>query len=183
MDLQIRGNDVDITEQIELIANRHAARVERWAGKVDNAKLELRRVNQRSSGDLTAAQITVQSGRSIIRAEERDREPTKAIDSAFEKLESQLRKRHSKRTDHAKPSLAAQADLVSPSIDEDEDDQTVIVRTKRFPVKPMDSDEAIEQMELLGHDFFLFDNLDAKVISVVYRRRDGSYGLLVPEAM
>ena len=81
--------------------------------------------------------------------------------------------------------------MVSPSpetitaVDEvdldDEQDVGDLVRTKRFAVKPMDVEEAIEQMELLGHDFFLFHYVDEDIPSVVYRRRDGAYGLLIPK--
>jgi putative sigma-54 modulation protein len=66
---------------------------------------------------------------------------------------------------------------------DENESESMIVRTKRFPVKPMDASEAIEQMELLGHDFYLFENIEAKATSLVYRRKDGSYGLLIPEPM
>ncbi|MCC6793214.1 MAG: HPF/RaiA family ribosome-associated protein, partial [Thermomicrobiales bacterium] len=119
-----------------------------------------------------------------LRAEERDGEASRAVDAALEKLERQARRHHEKKTDRhgRRPAdYGTTLDLSAP-IDETDSEETV-VRTKRFPVKPMDTTEAIEQMELLGHDFFLFENLDAKRISLVYKRRDGSFGLLIPETM
>jgi putative sigma-54 modulation protein len=186
MELQIRANDVPVTEKIRSAAERHAARIDRWVDRVVDAKLELRRQAQRSGagGEVTIAQVTVQTGKATLRAEERDFDPVKAVDAAMEKLERQARRHHERKTDRygRRPDTAAELIGDETSIDDD-DINGAIVRTKRFPVKPMDSIEAIEQMELLGHDFYLFDNLEAKTISLVYRRKDGTFGILIPEPM
>jgi putative sigma-54 modulation protein len=119
-----------------------------------------------------------------------------AIDQAFDKLERQVRRFHDKRTRRHAPGQATIRDGVTTleprasedglDLDEldleDEDGIGGLVRTKRFDLKPMDVDEAIEQMELLGHDFFLFHYVDEDIPSVVYRRRDGAYGLIIPRA-
>jgi putative sigma-54 modulation protein len=182
MDLQIRANDVRITDQIRNTANRHVSRIDRWVDRVVDAKLELRKQAQRSGGEVTIAQVTLQTGKATLRAEERDFDPVKAVDTAMEKLERQARRHHERKSDRfgRRPETSEYLDVSSG--DDDEQDGA-IVRTKRFPVKPMDAVEAIEQMELLGHDFFLFDNLEAKTVSLVYRRKDGSYGILIPEPM
>ena len=114
-----------------------------------------------------------------------------AIDQAFDKLERQIRRVHDKRSRRHAPGQATIRDGVAEpetapavddvELDEERDEVGELVRTKRFGMKPMDVDEAIEQMELLGHDFFLFHYVDEDIPSVVYRRRDGAYGLLIPE--
>jgi putative sigma-54 modulation protein len=181
MNLSIRGNDIQISDEIRNRANVHANRLDRIADHLVDAKLELRHLPQKT-GDVVVAQVTMQTGKVLHRAEERDPDALKAIDRAMEKIERQLRRYHEKRADrHGRriPDIAAVHDG---PVDEG-DEEAAVVRTKRFPVKPMDIDEAIEQMELLGHDFFLFRNIEASEISLVYRRKDGSYGLLVPEPM
>jgi putative sigma-54 modulation protein len=189
MDLQIRTVDVHVTDEIRAAAERHASRLDRWVDRIVDAKLELRRQAQRTGGEVTIAQVTLQTGRAILRSEERDTDPVRAVDAVLQKLERQARRHHEKKADRFgrrplndhTPTVETLSDEL---LAEDEGEpEEAIVRTKRFPVKPMDSSEAIEQMELLGHDFYLFENLDARTISLVYRRRDGSYGLLIPEPM
>lgn len=186
MDLQIRGNDVQITDQIRTTADRHVARIDRWVDRVVDAKLELRRQAQRTGGEVTIAQVTLQTGKATLRAEERDFDAVKAVDSALEKLERQARRHHERKSDrHGRRPQQIEPDSLATTVadDELEDTDETIVRIKRFPVKPMDATEALEQMQLLGHDFFLFDNLEAKTISLLYRRKDGSVGMLIPEPM
>jgi len=181
MELQIRTNDVNVTELLQATADRHALRLDRLVDRVVEAKLELRRQSQRNGGEVTIAQVTLHTGRTTLRAEERDADPIRAVDSAMDKLERQVRKHHERKSDrHGR--RAKQQTVLEVTPDET-DDEVQLVRTKRFPVKPMDAEEAIEQMELLGHDFFLFQNVDVRAITLVYRRRDGSFGLLIPEAL
>lgn len=181
MDLTIRGNNIQISDEIRERANVHANRLDRVAASVVDAKLELRHQPQKT-GDVVVAQVTMQTGRVIHRAEERDVDALKAIDRSMEKIERQLRKYHEKRSDrHGRrvPDVA----IAEPQVSDDGETDETVVRTKRFPVKPMDVDEAIEQMQLLGHDFFLFRSIEASEISLIYKRKDGSIGLLVPEPM
>lgn len=187
MDIQVRGNGVTVTDDLREYVNRRAVRLDRLVDRVVDAKLELRALHNRQGGAATAAQITIRAGRDLLRAEERAHEKIVAIDQAFEKLERQIRSVNGKR---GKRKSAGQDSIralpPAPATDgvvdsEDELDLGGLVRTKRFDLKPMDVEEAIEQMELLGHDFFLFHYSDEDIPSVIYRRRDGAYGLLVPK--
>jgi putative sigma-54 modulation protein len=180
MELQIRTNDVELTDDLRASAQRRAARLDHLVDRVIDAKLELRSQSQRTGGSVTIAQVTLHTGKATLRAEERDHDALKAIDSAMDKLERQVRRHHERKADRHGRRLAPFVDTTAA---EDEVEQLHVVRTKRFALKPMDADEAIDQMELLGHDFFLFENTDAKSITLVYRRRDGSYGLLIPEQL
>jgi putative sigma-54 modulation protein len=190
MEIQVRGNGVRINDSLREFIDRRATRLDRMLDRVVDAKLELRALHNRVGPDTTAAQITIRSGREVLRAEERAADQMVAVDQAFDKLERQIRRVHGKRSRRHAPGQATIRDgLHEPetisAIDEieldDELDVGDLVRTKRFAVKPMDVEEAIEQMELLGHDFFLFHYVDEDIPSVVYRRRDGAYGLLIPK--
>lgn len=188
MDFQVRGNGVPVTDDLREYVTRRAARLDRLVDRVVDAKLELRALHNRVGPDSTAAQITIQAGRDVIRAEEQASEPIVAIDQAFEKLERQVRRVSGKRRNRRAPGTESIRVAPEPleddtsSVDDDEaPDLGNLVRTKRFEVKPMDVDEAIEHMELLGHDFFLFHYSAEDIPSVVYRRKDGSVGLLVPK--
>ena len=188
MEIQVRGNGISVDNDLLMYVNRRASRLDRSVDRVIDAKLELRHLKHRSEPDSVSAQITIRSGRDVLRAEEHAVEATTAIDRAFAKLERQVERVHAKRRRRKGPGQPTIRDsheetlvLEPDDIADDEDDAVgILVRTKRFGVKPMDVDEAIEQMELLGHDFFLFHYSDEDIPSVVYRRRDGAYGLLIP---
>jgi len=141
----------------------------------------LRRDKKRGGNDDIVAQFTLQSGKTLLRAEERHNDAERAIDLVMEKMERRARKLHERWADRR--TGKSEAVEIEPGDVQDADDETdsVIVRTKRFHVKPMDAEEAAEQMALLGHDFFLFQNLDTSSITLLYRRRDGQLGLLIPE--
>lgn len=184
MDLTIRGNDVEITDDLRQFADRRVETFDRLLDRIVDAKLELRRVHQKTA-DAIAAQLTIQTGRNLLRAEERDSDAQRAVDKVINKLERQARRFHEKRSDRHGPRPGPIDEIPAPldtTADGDEPESVAaLVRTKRFTVKPMDPEEAIEQMELLGHDFYLFHNAEESQINVVYRRRDGKYGLLAPE--
>jgi len=200
VELQIRGNGIAVSDDVREFANKRAAKLDRLVDRVVEAKLELRARHNRSGPDTVTAQLTIQTGRHLLRAEENDPDALAAVDRVVDKLGRQVRRVHEKRTDRKGPrpelvvvdavgatdpdlpDLDLDLDLEDADGDEAERDRlTGLVRTKRFSLKPMDVDEAIEQMELLGHDFYLFHNADESTLSVLYRRKSGDYGLLLPE--
>ena len=193
MALQIRGNGITVSDDVRDFAEQKVGRLDRFVSKVDERKLELRHNHSKSGPDTVTAQVTLQSGRTLLRAEVADPDVKLAIDRAVDKLLGQVRKVHSKRAKRSggsdslrtaevvAPAMEAVEAAVPEEVDEPEEDLGAIVRTKRFALKPMDVDEAIERMELLGHDFFLFQNADEHTFCVVYRRKGGDYGLLVPD--
>ena len=127
-------------------------------------------------GGRNIAEITMSVNGLILRAEEDSNDMYLSIDRAVDKLESQIRRYRTKMGKHLREARAEAP--VEPVYEEASFD---VVRTKRFSGKPMDVDDAITQMELLGHSFFLFMNAENNTMNVLYRRNDGSYGLLVPE--
>ena len=189
MEVHVRGNGIAVNDDLRDYVDQRFAKLDRRVSRVVDAKLELRHRHNRVGPDMVTAQITIKTHRNILRAEEDDAEVKVAIDRAVDKLSTRLRRFHERRTDHkpARSDLendpttdAVLAEIAAPVFDEEDEDAERLVRTKRFALKPMDVDEAIDQMELLGHDFYLFDNSEAGTLSVVYRRRAGDYGVLVP---
>lgn len=193
MDLNIRSVDIQMTDDLRTYAERRAEKLGRLLNGSTEAQLELRRRPQRTGAEVTAVQVTIRSGRHLLRSEETDYDPKKAIDQAIDKMARQMRRFHDRRTDRqaTKPELietnaaddaALPVDDVEEAIDDDADESpSRIARTKRFAMKPMSADEAVEQMELLGHSFFLFNNVDDEQMNVVYVRHDGSFGLIAPD--
>lgn len=193
MEVQVRGRDIQITDGLRSFVERRTEKLDQLLDRVLDAKLELHTQHNRAGGDVTTAQLTIQTGRHILRAEERDHDPQRAVAMVVDTMVRQIRRHRSKRADRKwaraglAPALAEPLGITGSEHeveveDEDEDEPLLgLVRTKRFSVKPMDPEEAIEQMELLDHDFYLFLNAAEDELNVVYRRRDGAYGLLSPE--
>lgn len=130
--------------------------------------------------DRNIFEVTIKSKGLFVRAEETTDDMYASIDLVIEKLERQIRKyktRLGKRI-HQEAMVPENFDL-DESIDEEEEPR--IVRTKRFAFKPMDVEEAILQMNLLGHNFFVFTNAENEQVNVVYKRKNGNYGLIEPE--
>ena len=114
----------------------------------------------------------------ILRAEENSNDMYLSLDRAVDKLESQIRRYRTKMGKQLREAKPEASEVVEPVYEEANFD---VVRVKKFAVKPMEVEDAITQMELLGHNFFLFMNSENDTMCVLYRRNDGSYGLLLPE--
>ncbi|WP_129600302.1 ribosome hibernation-promoting factor, HPF/YfiA family [Anaerophilus nitritogenes] len=123
-------------------------------------------------------EITVPINGSMIRAEESTEDMYSSVDKVVDKLNRQIRKHKTKLQKRYKGHDTIRFENI-PTL-EGNRDEAKIVKTKRFPVKPMDPEEAILQMELLGHSFFVFTNSETEEVSVVYKRKDGNYGLIEP---
>jgi len=125
-------------------------------------------------------EVTIPVGKTILRAEERSEDMVTSIENAVNKLEGQLRKHKTKLQKRNQDEAVKLNFEEIESIDEEDIFQAKVVRTKKFAVKPMSVDEATLQMELIGHDFFVFLNGDTDDVNVVYMRKDGNYGLIEP---
>lgn len=197
MDVQIRTHGTTVTDSMRDFVDRRMAKLDRLAAHVSDAVLELRTETLRSGAEETTAQITLRAGKHIIRAEAEATEPAKAIDMAIDRLISNVRKFTDKRTSrrrrasspaHVPPTPPQSAGVTLPEdldfdhLPADGSGESLVARTKSFEMDPMDVDMAIEQMELIGHDFFFFKNQADEKFSVLYRRRDGTYGILSPDS-
>ena len=192
MEVQIKSKDLKVTEDLREFIQGRVNKLDRFIGRGADAKLELNHDHPRTGGERTVAQLTVAHRQTLLRAEEQHADPQRAIDLAIEKMLSQIRRYHSKRTDRSRrPSIAefvtlpdlAAAELAELEVAVEESEEAggqEIVRRKRFPLKPMTSGEAIDQLELLGHNFFVFFSAEDNQINVIYRRATGDYGLIQP---
>jgi putative sigma-54 modulation protein len=183
--LEIQAHDMEVTDRIRDYVTKKTKKLERFLPAIEDIRVELTHAKtSRSAGDRYAAQITVRGKNLLLRAEEREGDVRAAFDVALDKMERQIRRFKGKRYRGRGDGRSA-AEVVEPveEYDEYEEEEAItVVRRKKFVLVPMNEAEAIEQMQLLGHDnFFIFFDADANKIKVLYRRRDGDFGLIEPE--
>ena len=186
MDVNIHSHNLEVTERLENYVEKKTDRLDRYMPNLTEVNIDLSTENTRSVGERQVAQITVRDDRgTILRAEERSNDIFAAIDAVIDKLYRQIKRYRGKQKRRWRGSSAQEAAFVGDPLplteEENEEDEQNIVRYKRFPIQPMSTEEAIDQMELLGHDFFVFFSDEEEAINVLYRRRDGNYGLLQPD--
>src|SRR5512133_288273 len=181
--VEISAKNLEVTERISDYINKKVAKFDRLLPAIDEVKIDLSHLkNARSVSDRNVAQITVRGKGYILRAEERADDIFTAMDTTLDKMQRQIErfkgKRDRGRGDGKPASTLAEIEPIL----EDQSEQPVIVRRKEFALVPMDEAEAVEQMALLGHEnFFIFYNANSFQINVLYRRRDGTYGLIEPK--
>jgi len=184
MQVSVRTKGLVSGDSLREYVERKVDRLARYLPDVSAAEVDLVVQQTRSDADSHVAQITLRSNRGVVlRSEERSGDMRSSIDAAMDKMERQIRNYKGK---HWRSRARRQADrteepLVETVELEDEEDLGDVVRVKEFRTRPMSVEEAIEQMELIGHDFFIFYNVATANYSVVYRRNDGGYGVLLPE--
>jgi putative sigma-54 modulation protein len=178
MRLQVKGRNLEVSEQIRSYAEDKLGKLDRLVSDPTRVELELLVETNPSIADNNVAEATVWTKGPVLRAREASGDMKASIDQLVDKLERQVKRYREKRREaprrHAPPPAEA------PPI-ELEDTSTAITKTKQFAVNAMTPDEAVLQLELVGHDFFVFRNAESDGINVVYRRRDGHYGLIEPQ--
>lgn len=178
MDFNIRGKNIEITPAIRTYIERKVGKIERYFHEELNVPVY---TNVRTyPGGQTKIEITIPMKHLTLRAEETNPDLYAGIDLATDKIERQIRKHKTKINRKSRVKKEAFTYEADPSFDleQDGEDTLEIVRTKQFHLKPMDAEEAILQMNLLGHDFFIFIDADTKKTHAVYKRADGKYGLI-----
>jgi putative sigma-54 modulation protein len=183
--LEVQAHNMEVTDRIRDYVTKKANKLERFLPAIEEVRVELTHAKtSRSAEDRYTAQITVRGKNLLLRAEEREGDIRAAFDVAVDKMERQIRRFKGKRY-HGRGDGRSAADVVEQVDDYDEfedEEETAVVRRKKFVLIPMNEAEAIEQMQLVGHDnFFIFFDADANKIKVLYRRRDGDFGLIEPE--
>ncbi len=182
MDLRVSSHGIQVTDYLRDYIDKKIGKLDRYLPEITEARVDLSTESTRSAGELQVAQITLRTNGKYIRAEEQTQDIFASIDAVLDKLYRQIARYKGKREDRWKGKGAHQAEPlpIEMEMELEEEEEGVIVRRKQFRMYPMDEREAIEQMELLGHSFFVFHNAETGDINVVYRRRDGDYGLIVP---
>lgn len=182
MELRVSSHDIQVTDYVRDYIDKKVGKLDRYLPEITEVRVDLSTESTRSTGELQVAQITLRTNGKYIRAEEQTQDIFASIDAVLDKLYRQIARYKGKREDRWKGKGAYQAEPlpIEMEMELEEEEEGAIVRRKQFRMYPMDEREAIEQMELLGHSFFVFHNAETGDVNVVYRRRDGDYGLIVP---
>ena len=185
MQISITGKNLEITESLRKYVDKKIGRLDRYLpNSILEGRVELSVESTRAAKDSQVAQVTLRTKQTVLRAEESSADMFASIDAVFDKMQRQIDrfkgKRSSKRIEAAEAGATPE---VAAEVAEEEagESRPTISRVKHFPMTPMDEDEAVEQMELLGHDFYVFYNGHQNQVNVVYRRKNGGYGLIQPE--
>ena len=179
LEVNIFSRNIEVSKDLNDQIQRKVSGLDRYLDDIVEARVDLSSTNARSADEREVVQITVQGKGFILRAEERSSDIISAFNEAVDTIQRRIKRYKGKRNQRWKQG----ADLSELDLLEDEDSETpVIARRKNFSMRPMDEWEAIEQMELLGHNnFFVFYNAQTEKINVLYKRHDGTLGLIQPE--
>ncbi|MCS6842569.1 MAG: ribosome-associated translation inhibitor RaiA [Roseiflexus sp.] len=190
MNLIVNSRNGKLSERQRQHIEQKLSRLDRYLDRIDKVTVEHMEEMRRDEGNVHRVQVTVVGDHGVlVRAERRAPELYAAIDEVYDTLQRQIERYKDKHWRRGKlrrqggqivEALPDMTAATSSAADEEEQHPR-IVRTKEFQVKPMYSDEAIEQMELLGHSFFIFQDAETGKLNVLYRRQDGNYGLIIPE--
>lgn len=170
MNIHVRGKNVEVTDALREYVEKRLGKLDKYFDdlKEANVTLVVEKADHR-------VEVTIPVSGMILRGEETTADMYSSIDLVMDKLERQLEKYK------ARLSRKIRMVDVKPEAVADVADDASVIKTKRFAVKPMPVDEAVMQMNLIGHSFFVFSNAETEEVNVVYRRKDGKYGLIEPE--
>jgi len=180
MRLHVKGKNVEVSDAIHDYAERKLGKLAPQLADPTHVELELAVEKNPSIADNHVAEATIWTKGPVLRAREASGDMKASIDLLVDKLERQVKRyrqkrRHEHERHHERANGSLPAAVFSPS-----QEGTMIVKTKQFVLNGMSPEEAVEQLELIGHDFFVFRNDESGEINVVYRRRDGDYGVIEP---
>ncbi len=174
MEITVTARGAEISEGIKEYAAKKLQKLERLLRHIESAH-----ITEAKERAWHIIEITVVADGLLIRGQERSAETRSAIDLVVDKLERQIKKYRQKVNDRKRHGETPPPPVV---VEESaEDGPGEIVRSKSFAMKPMTADEAAAEMELLGHDFYVFTNAETEEVNVIYKRRDGNYGLIEPK--
>ncbi|MGN7762038.1 ribosome hibernation-promoting factor, HPF/YfiA family [Paenibacillus sp. 22594] len=180
MQFSIRGQQIEVTDALRDYVDKKLSRLEKYfdAPPTSEGYVTLGVVR-----GLHTVEVTIPLAGVTLRAEDRSDDMYASIDAVVDKLERQIRKHKTKlnrkfRQEGSLKTLFVEGAPNSVAVEEQDYDDLEVVRNKRFTLKPMDVEEAILQMNMVGHNFFVFSNIDTSEVSVVYKRNDGKYGLI-----
>ena len=184
MKITISGKNIDVTEGLKAAVNEKLGKLEKYFTPDTNVIVTLSVEKERQK-----IEVTIPVKGNIIRSEQVSNDMYVSIDLVEEVIERQLRKYKNKLvarnqghpTSYAPSGNSFRKEFFDSEEETTEDDEVRIVRTKKFGIKPMFPEDACVQMELLGHNFFVFSNAETDEVNVVYKRKDGSFGLIEPE--
>jgi len=184
----VKGKNVEVTDALRRYAEKKVQKLEKYFKDIKEAQ-----VTQSVQRNWHTVEVQLEGDGVLLRGEERSDNMYASIDQVVEKLEKQVKKFKGKvygkahetgpkEKEHLKERIIAETAAIEAEEEEEEEEALPkIVRMKRFQLKPMTPEQAAHQMELLHHDFFVFQNEETEEVNVVYRRKDGNYGLIEPK--
>ena len=184
MDIEVRGKNIQISPQLRELAREKLHKISKFTHDAGRVEVDFSELRNRRVSDNQVCDVTVHLKRHFVKAHAAATEPSAALDLVIDKVEHQVARIKEKRVTRTHPrrrnrtASDLEAELVPELAPDGDDEGARIVKTKRFATKPMGPEEAALQMELLGHDFFLFTNSENGHAAVLYRRRDGNLGLI-----
>ena len=182
MKLQVKGRNVDVTDSLFSHAERKLGKLAKHLSDESRCELELAVEHNPSINERQVAEATIWTKGPVLRARESSHDMYASIDHVADKLERQVKRYRDRRTRKSAQHMAVHhAPPPDDSAALPDEESAVIVKTKHFNMKPMPPEEAMLQLELIGHDFFVFQDAESGDVNVVYRRRDGSFGLIEPQ--
>ena len=172
MRFNIHGKKLEVTDAIKSYIEEKIGRLDKYFENPDNitatALIKLRGNNQ-------VVEVTINANKFVLRGEDEHKDLYAAIDKVSDKIERQIRKNKTRMSKKVSKDKVKEFIL---DFEEPEENDNIIVKRKTIEDKPMSEEEAILQMELLGHEFFIFKNIETNLVNVIYRRKDGDYGVL-----
>ena len=174
MELNIRGDKVSVTKSIKDYVTEKIGKLDKYFDETKKIKANV--IIRVRNGE-QVIEVTVPTNKFTLRAEEKHSDLYAAIDLVVDKLERQIRKNKTKLSNKYKNIIELDINTNFDVAKEEEEDLKIVKR-KNIDTKPMDEEEAVLQMELLNHDFFVFKNVDEECVSVMYKRKDGNYGII-----
>jgi putative sigma-54 modulation protein len=180
MQFQVKGRNLEVSEAIRDYAEQKLGKLERQLTD-PRVELELTVEKNPSIAESQVAEATIWTRGPVLRAREASSDMRASIDQLVEKLERQVTRYRTRGRSRRRRAARASDPAQEPVSVSEEQSEPEIVKTKQFVVNPMNAEEAVLQLELIGHDFFVFRNAGSGDVNVVYRRRDGDYGLIEPQ--
>lgn len=176
LDFNVRGENIAVTDALREYVEKRLTKLDRYIGEKATANVNLRTYQSDNSGK---AEVTIVLPYVVLRAEDTNPDMYAAIDAVSAKLERQVRKYKTKINRKSRATGFKGIDSENEIPDTEVDDAAIqVVRTKHVDLKPMSPEEAALQMDLLAHNFFIFKDAETNTDSVIYKRKDGKYGLL-----
>ncbi|KLU59239.1 putative sigma-54 modulation protein [Peptococcaceae bacterium CEB3] len=173
MNILIRGKHIEVTDALKDYVTKRVSKLEKYSDEFQDVQVTL--LVER---DRHRVEVTAPINGMILRGEEETSDMYQSIDMVLEKLERQIDKYRTRINKRLRTKVLKDHEPEHPAVEEEHEN---VVRNKKFQAKPMSVDEAIMQMNLVGHTFFVFTDADTHQMNVVYRRKNGDYGLLEPE--
>jgi len=180
MQFQVKGRNLEVSDAIRSYAEQKLAKLER---QLNDPRVELELTVERNPSIAAnhVAEATIWTSGPVLRARESSSDMRASIDQLVEKLERQVKRYRSQGRARRRKAARGNGPMEETIPDVPDEADPTIVKTKQFAVNPMTPEDAVLQLELIGHDFFVFRSADTGEVNVLYRRRDGNYGLIEPQ--